>query len=338
MSVIVAVYNVERFVAQCIQSLLNQTYTNFELILINDGSTDKSGQICDEWVLKDSRILVIHQQNKGMSNARNSGLSRASGDLITFVDSDDFVTPQYLYDLYDALEDKNEFGGLVIEGFKKHWSDKKFQEIHIPDLYLLPNDYFKVVTELIDKNILYVCAKLFDHKLIQLYNIRFVSGVSGLEDMFFTLDYILHSKYVIIRDRINYIYRVGHSDKALSVYIFDFDREYLAFLNFRDRIDQYKALYSLSEEELKKAWVSLTVTFHKVLLSIYKKRNGYSFRQRLSFLNKISKDKKWLRRNFLPQYKADQVGKFLLCYIGAVSFDLWMSFLIKIKFKRRFGA
>lgn len=90
-SVIIPVYNVEKYINQCINSVINQTYTNLEIILIDDGSPDRCGEICEEYALKDSRIKVIHQSNGGLSKARNSGLDIATGDYIGFVDSDDYI-------------------------------------------------------------------------------------------------------------------------------------------------------------------------------------------------------------------------------------------------------
>lgn len=106
-SVIVPVYNVEKYIAQCIESILCQTYQNIELILVNDGSQDDSGKICDEYAGKDSRIRVIHQVNRGLSVARNAGLDIASGDYIAFVDSDDFIKPNMYELLLSAMKKNN---------------------------------------------------------------------------------------------------------------------------------------------------------------------------------------------------------------------------------------
>ncbi|MBF0787147.1 MULTISPECIES: SP_1767 family glycosyltransferase [unclassified Streptococcus] len=106
-SIIVPVYNVERYLKRCLDSLVKQTYVDFELLLINDGSTDNSALICEEYARTDSRIRVIHQENAGPSAARNRGLELARGRYITFVDSDDFVEVDYLENLHTALE-KNE--------------------------------------------------------------------------------------------------------------------------------------------------------------------------------------------------------------------------------------
>ena len=95
-SIIVPVYNVEKYLPRCIDSILAQTSTNFELILIDDGSTDKSGMICDEYAKKDNRIKVFHKENGGVSSARNIGLDNASGEWLAFIDPDDAVDKEYL--------------------------------------------------------------------------------------------------------------------------------------------------------------------------------------------------------------------------------------------------
>ena len=103
-SVIVPIYNVEAYLPRCIESILHQTYANLEVLLIDDGSTDGSGRICDEYCKKDSRCKVIHQENKCSAGARNTGLDNISGEYVTFIDSDDWLHPLYLEYLYRALD------------------------------------------------------------------------------------------------------------------------------------------------------------------------------------------------------------------------------------------
>ena len=102
-SIIVPVYNVENYLERCVESILKQTYTNFELLLINDGSTDQSGDLCDQLASKNENIKVFHLENAGVSNARNVGIQNSTGEWITFVDSDDFITPDYLETLISAV-------------------------------------------------------------------------------------------------------------------------------------------------------------------------------------------------------------------------------------------
>ena len=102
-SVIVPVYNVENFLHECVDSIINQSYSNLEIILINDGSSDKSGEICEIYALKDSRIKVYHKKNGGLSESRNMGLDHATGSYISFVDSDDYVHSRFIEILYNNL-------------------------------------------------------------------------------------------------------------------------------------------------------------------------------------------------------------------------------------------
>lgn len=103
-SIIIPVYNVEEYLEECIKSIIKQTYTNLEIILIDDGSTDESGKICDEYKKKDNRITVIHQQNQGISVARNVGIELSKGEYIQFVDSDDFIKTNMVEDLYNIIK------------------------------------------------------------------------------------------------------------------------------------------------------------------------------------------------------------------------------------------
>ncbi|HFI0794571.1 TPA: glycosyltransferase family 2 protein [Streptococcus suis] len=103
-SVIVPVYNVEKYLVQCIDSIINQTYQNLEIILVNDGSTDNSGKICDEYAKKDSRIKVIHKENGGLSDARNKGLDFMTGEYVTLVDSDDYLEHNCIENLYIYMQ------------------------------------------------------------------------------------------------------------------------------------------------------------------------------------------------------------------------------------------
>ena len=106
-SVIVPVYNVQDYLNRCIESIANQTYKNIEILLVDDGSTDQSGDICDMWVLKDSRVKVIHKENGGLSSARNAGIDVASGDYLSFIDSDDYIEKLMLETMITAIKKSN---------------------------------------------------------------------------------------------------------------------------------------------------------------------------------------------------------------------------------------
>ena len=107
LSVVVPVYNVEPYLERCIQSILNQTYKNLEVILVDDGSTDKSGSVCDEYVLQDDRVKVIHKKNGGLVSARKAGAAIATGSYITAVDSDDWIESNMFEEMMKQKQDES---------------------------------------------------------------------------------------------------------------------------------------------------------------------------------------------------------------------------------------
>lgn len=130
-SIIVPIFKVEEYLDECVQSIVNQTYRNLEIILVDDGSPDKCPQICDEWAQRDSRIRVIHKENGGLSDARNAGINVCTGEYISFVDSDDFIKPDMIEKLYSAATkmgaDIVACGILTCEGDKcTAWGCKDF--------------------------------------------------------------------------------------------------------------------------------------------------------------------------------------------------------------------
>ena len=104
-TVVVAVYNIENYISDCIESITCQTYKNLQIILVDDGSFDSSGKICDEFAQKDKRIEVVHQLNGGLSEARNTGIRKAEGKWIAFIDGDDYIHPQFIEILYKAVKE-----------------------------------------------------------------------------------------------------------------------------------------------------------------------------------------------------------------------------------------
>lgn len=128
-SVIVPIYKVENYIHKCIDSILRQSYKNLEIILVNDGSPDTCPQICDDYALKDSRIKVIHKENGGLSDARNAGLKIATGEWVSFVDSDDWVEPDFIATLLEVAQ-KNS-ADISVCAYTKVYDDKPSQEMTI---------------------------------------------------------------------------------------------------------------------------------------------------------------------------------------------------------------
>lgn len=130
-SVIIPVYKVEGYLSKCIESVINQTYSNIEIILVDDGSPDNCGKICDEYAKMDNRIIVIHKENGGLSDARNAGTEIASGEFITYIDSDDWVNLNYIEILYSTLKNNN--ADISIVNYKRVSDESVTNEPFIPN-------------------------------------------------------------------------------------------------------------------------------------------------------------------------------------------------------------
>ncbi len=198
-SVIVPVYNVEKYLHRCIDSILVQTFTDFELLLIDDGSTDKSREICDEYEGKDKRIRVFHKDNGGASSARNVGLDNANGEYICFCDADDFVDRTWL-SCFSLYLEKND---MVISGFKIFRNNKYVKDISMPVL----NDKLSIIQYLEDQNISgYLWCKCFKKGIIDKYHIKFNEKYIIWEDLDFIYRYWCHASSIKLDKGINYNY------------------------------------------------------------------------------------------------------------------------------------
>ena len=206
LSIIVPVYNVEKYIERCIKSILNQSFTNFELILVDDGSPDNCGKICDEYKKKDSRIKVIHKKNGGLSDARNAGLNIATGKYIGFVDSDDIIHPQMYEKLYNCI---NKYNSDIVQckfkKFKKIEDIEKSLNRHNESVEEYTNK--EAIIDMIDNNKINVNTwnKLYKRELFE--NERFPKGKIH-EDEFLTYKLIYKSnKVAYINEELYYYYQ-----------------------------------------------------------------------------------------------------------------------------------
>jgi len=216
-SVIIPIYNVERYLDKCIRSVVEQTYKNLEIILVDDGSPDQCGTICDKWAEKDKRIRVIHKTNGGLSDARNAGLDAATGAYIGFVDSDDYIHPQMYQRLYEELAEYS--ADLAICGFDRVdvYSNQVIRNENMPSEGLIGKkeallNICRKVTYMVVWNKLYR-RELFD-------NLRFKYGKIS-EDIFIMYE-LIHRCVHILSVPENYYYYVQtpnsimRSDKTVA--------------------------------------------------------------------------------------------------------------------------
>jgi glycosyltransferase involved in cell wall biosynthesis len=217
-SIIVPVYNAENYLDVCIHSILQQSYKNFECILIDDGSTDNSGTLCDKYAASDSRFKVIHQSNEGVSSARNQGLDMATGDWITGVDSDDWVDSEYINEFVKAIDDVD----WVIQGYKRHISAKKIKTYTPPEWTASGNDIIKKIADIylnISVTILRAnCSKIYKRSIIESNHLRYEKTMLDGEDFLFTLNYLLYVNRIRAVSYMGYNYIISQSTLTKTVF------------------------------------------------------------------------------------------------------------------------
>lgn len=206
-SIIVPVYKVEKYLDRCVQSLINQTIKDIEIILVDDGSPDNCPALCDEYMALDSRIKVVHKKNAGLGLARNSGLDIAIGDYVAFVDSDDFVDPGMYQTLYEKVVEDNL--DTCYCGFKFYYDDgstKQKSEVDVYKRFTGRNEVNRLLLDMIGpepsypsdvKYMMCVWKALYSRKLLDTYQIRFHSEREFVsEDIIYHLDYLTRAERV----------------------------------------------------------------------------------------------------------------------------------------------
>ncbi len=215
-SIIVPVYNVEEYIKECIDSIINQDYKNIEVILVDDGSTDMSPQICDEYTKKDNRIKVIHKENEGVSAARNVGIEKSNGEWITFVDADDWIEKNYISSMYKVIdkhtgivigrtiavekdvEIHDGYKGKMLERFSGESKKELFKSIFNDNIKSLKYPHISTCS-----------AKLIRKSIIIENNILYDTDLKYYEDAIFNIEIICLSEIVKIIDEKIYKYRLN---------------------------------------------------------------------------------------------------------------------------------
>lgn len=242
-SVIVPVYNSEEYLAQCIDSILAQTYTDFELILVDDGSTDSSGKICDDYARGDNRVIVIHKENAGVSAARNDGIERAKGNYITFVDSDDYIDSNFLESSFIAIGEAASdllICGYMIEVFNCGKLVKTYIRSAGDCKYTIKPLLEDMVTKLRNVHLGTPWGKLFKRNVVNRYKIRFRVDMDYGEDTYFVYQYLdtFHDEMpVVFIEKAFYHYRLGDGNSLSQRY----NRNKMEFsqILFEQRIEIY---------------------------------------------------------------------------------------------------
>lgn len=260
-SVIVPVYKVEQYLDRCLKSLVDQSYSNIEIILVDDGSPDKCYQICEKWAQRDNRIKVIHKANGGLSDARNKGLEFAKGEYVCFVDSDDYVAKKYIEILYNLM--CNNHTDMSAVSLKEVFSME--QEIDENEAYEKITTVFEgkeAIKQLFfnDTFANYAWNKMYKRELFD--NIRFPVG-RKMEDLGTTYKLLLNAKKIAYSTEVLYYY-YQREDSILHKVNIDFYRD--KFELSRERYEKIQNIYpDLKENDF---------FYLEVLLETYPKLNG----------------------------------------------------------------
>ena len=212
-SIIIPIYNVEKYLEKCLDSILNQTYKNLEIILIDDGSTDNSPNICNSYCEKDKRIKIIHKNNEGVSSARNKGIELSKGKYIVFIDSDDYVSNEHIEVLYDCIISNNV--DLVISNLIDISEDGIILNNEEKESFLMNKD--QCLKELLSEDNFYhlCCGNIYRKDLLE--KIRFNCKYRIAEDLDFLYRYIkqISSAYFLSKNTYYYLKREGSATNSI---------------------------------------------------------------------------------------------------------------------------
>lgn len=260
LSIIVPVYKVEKYIHKCVDSILNQTFKDFELILVDDGSPDNCPQICDNYAKQDKRVRVIHQPNKGLVEARNAGLEMASGEYICFVDSDDFIKGELIYGAFNIIKQHPDIDIIIYDYF--YFFDNKDSDLkrHSQDI---DNNWSleKLRDEfLLDNYSSYMWNKVFRKELLKKVSIP--AGI-WMEDLYACADLFTIAKKIVFVPEAYYCYRKFESVFSKQPKT---KKKYGLFLAWREheRVCEEGGFSPLaySRERARKAAISLKIINH----------------------------------------------------------------------------
>lgn len=304
-SVIVPVYNGENYISRCIESILLQTFTDFELILINDGSKDSSGKICEKYASKDKRIRVFHKKNGGVSSARNLGIDNALGKWLTFIDCDDEVSKTYIQDMFLEHISQNT---LIFSLYSNYGHSIR----HLQSGFYAKDEMIKYIINNKLLNLSGPYAKLYSREIINLYSIRFPIGINMGEDGIFIIKYLNSIDNLVVVDKSNYI--VHTIEGSISSKYYSFESEWKCYTLWKSEIYKFITKYgTLFEDVLKIVWENrIGETFMRCLRCSYMLA-GLKLRDRLKYLHTIPKnDYIEYIKYFNPISKMDKIQFFLI--------------------------
>lgn len=285
-SVIIPVFNAARFLEKCVGSVLDQTFTDFDVCLVDDGSTDGSGPLCDRLASGDERVRVIHlDRNMGVSAARNRGMKETDGRWLCFIDGDDWVTPSYLQELVSAVEDGA--CDLVVEGLCSVRAGKK-DEVTVPqpmELDARPGEEEAWVRLFRSFLLFGPVVKLYRRTLLSRHSIRFPEDVSYGEDLMFNMAYLKYIRRLRTVDKAGYFYRRAEEGTLSTRFVPEKFIWIVRQFRLERKYFHTRGLEGASiEEYLAFRWWGLV---YNALFEIYRFRDRYGLAERMKAVRTI---------------------------------------------------
>ena len=283
-SIIVPIYNVDQYLSRCLDSILVQTFRDFELLLIDDGSLDKSGEICDEYAIKDSRVKVFHVENNGVSSARNVGLENANGRWIAFIDGDDWIGCEYLNQLY--IEVMECHADMILQSpiyvYNNSTNSRKIER----KIYSLSEG---IRTFILDG---FLCftephSKLFRTKKIQNHNIRFKEGIKIGEDIIFISEFLRYTSKVMTSKEVGYYYVVASPVSSQRKFYSAF-YEFNSVKGIKIALCSLAAQYHINIKERVFSMILFTI-IRRYLYAISLNKN-YTLKQKIDYIYQLEND------------------------------------------------
>ena len=286
-SVIIPIYNAESFLNECLASIQNQTFSDYEVWLIDDGSTDNSGKICDNFAANNKLFHVIHKKNGGVSSARNAGLEKANGEWICFIDADDTVEKEYLSTLYQFANMQKDI--LIIQGFKTFLPDNTYIDKRFTNQLYNSSEVYKTFQDLNINRCGYPFGKLYNAEIIRHHHLRFVESIHYAEDVMFMLTYLTHCSAIQTVEGMNYNYYIRKNIQSLSKRIFVFESEYACYQLYLKRIGELKQRFNLTETSLRKVYnVISEYLIRRSIGALYQKQTRKPRQERLVILKRLT--------------------------------------------------
>lgn len=292
-SVIVPVYNMTKYLNYCIESLVKQTFCDIEIILVDDGSTDGSSEICDAWAIKDTRVKVIHQKNQGVSVARNNGLMIATGEWIAFVDGDDYAAENMIEKLYEETR-KSEKIDLVIGSYFSEINGKISREHFFKENKIFSFEQKEILVKMavgIDifelkgkTNIGVPWSKLYRKRTID--GVIFQSGLKRMQDMVFNISIFDITNEIKYIDIPLYYYRIN-DESAVRRYSEDF--EHIAEEVITALTRQIYRYNNISDKEEIIQYKKMSLLIETIRLSYINKECKLSLREKLENIERLCK-------------------------------------------------